>query len=88
MRCGHAVESCGSELFQSALTATISTTSALNHSIFAVRDLAPKLAMLDGSRKPNLSLIAHGQSSPGASPIASSPQAPNSRLSSAKAIAC
>jgi hypothetical protein len=28
MCCGHAVESCGSEWFQSALTATISTTSA------------------------------------------------------------
>jgi hypothetical protein len=27
MHCGHLVESCGSEWFQSALTATISTTS-------------------------------------------------------------
>ena len=26
MRCGHLIESCGSEWFQSALTATISTT--------------------------------------------------------------
>jgi hypothetical protein len=48
MRWGHAIESCGSEWFQSALTATISTTSTWNHSNFAVRDPVPELAMLDG----------------------------------------
>ena len=48
MRCGDAIESFSSEWFQSALAATISTTSAWNHSIFAVRDPLPKSAMLDG----------------------------------------
>jgi hypothetical protein len=49
MCCGHDVENCGPEWFQSALTATISTTSAWNHSNFAVRDPVSELAMLDGA---------------------------------------
>ena len=49
MCCGHDVENCGPEWFDSALTAMISTTSAWNHSNFAVRDPVSELAMLDGA---------------------------------------
>ena len=43
MCCGHIVESCCSEWYQSALTATISTTSAWNYWISAVRDPVSKI---------------------------------------------
>jgi hypothetical protein len=52
--CGLAIESCGSEWFQSALAATFSTTLAWSYSIFAVRDLVPQLGALNGSCVPFL----------------------------------
>jgi hypothetical protein len=75
MRCSRVIESCGSEWFQSALTATISTTPAWNHSI-SRSSSAPELAILDDPRA-TFSHMFPGTEGAGHSSVPS-----NSRISS------